>query len=118
MKEQLKEFEFVWLFFKWIARQLIDWIARGVAVSAIGCFALIWPVMAIAWPITKIFDIDYDDGVVLRVCIMVSIALGGSLTWKVEEYIKQEKIDQTQKFLDNSREEARRLQRRVEELEK
>tara|TARA_B100000029_G_scaffold400871_1_gene399923 strand:- start:105 stop:269 length:165 start_codon:yes stop_codon:yes gene_type:complete len=36
MREQLKEFEFVWLFFKWIGRNLIDWIARGVAVSAIG----------------------------------------------------------------------------------
>jgi len=63
MKEQLKEFEFVWLISKWIAEQLFDLIRRGLAIFLVGIFAVIWPVMAISWAITKIFSIDYDNDI-------------------------------------------------------
>ena len=97
---------------------MIDWIAKGVAIFAIGFFALALPLFGVGWVVAKIFGLNADDEVFTRVVVIASMALAGSLVWKIGGHIKQEKIDQTQKFLDDWRGEANRLQRRVEELEK
>jgi hypothetical protein len=117
MKEQLKEFEFLWLFLVLIFRQFMQWIGVGAGICVSGVF--VWMALSgIGFLVSKLFDLDADNEAYVRLLPLASMCLAGSLWWKIEGVGKQGEIDLCRKGRTDAEKQIVRLQQEIGQYQK